>query len=312
MENITKHILVPVDGSRISLKSLEYLEMIYGPCHDLVVEIFYVLPSLPPLLTDEGAKDPQLYARLAAVNKKNRALAEKILEEAKQVLLKKGYDAENIKTGYQQAGTTVAQDICNRAITTKADSVLLTRRGRSDLETLFMGGVSNRLVDHRPDCPVWLIDGMVNSQKALVCIDSSDNALQAVDHTAFMLRGTHCAVTIFHSMRHLTRFVPQEVISEAPELEKLWAEKAGREIAPYMKKAQQIFRDAGFEEDQIVTRIVQGTRSPANDILNEARESGCGTIVMGQRGLTGMKRVFLGSVTHKVLHDASGFSIWIV
>jgi len=227
-------------------------------------------------------------------------------------LVDKGYEPEKIKINYQKAGATIAQDIVNYAIHIQADSVLVTRRGRSDLETFFMGGVSNRLIENGPDCPVWVIDGAVNSNKVLVGIDSSDNALLAVDHAAFMLAGTKCKITIFHSMRHLTRFVPQEVVSEAPELEKLWSEKAGKEIAPYMKKAQQIFQEAGLPKEQIVTKVVQGTRSPANDILNEARKSGCGTIVMGQRGLTGMKRMFLGSVTHKILHDASGFSIWIV
>jgi nucleotide-binding universal stress UspA family protein len=312
MENITKKILVPVDGSKSSLKSLEYIDMIYGKKHDLDIDVFYVLPSLPPLLTDESAKDPKIYARLTAANKKNKELGEKILEEARQYLIDKDYEAEKIKIHYQKSGTSITQDIVNYAIHIKADSVLITRRGRSDLETFFMGGVSNRLVENGPDCPVWVIDGTVHSNKVLVCIDSSDNALQAVDHAAFMLADTKCRITIFHSMRHLTRFVPQEVVSEAPELEKLWSEKAGKEIAPYMKKAQQIFQEAGFSEEQIVTRVVQGTRSPANDILDEARKSGCGTIVMGQRGLTGMKRVFLGSVTRKILNDASGFSIWIV
>ncbi len=312
MENITRKILVPVDGSKDSLKSLEYIDIIYGKKHDLDIDIFYVLPALPPLLTDESAKDPLLYSRLTSANKKNKELGEKILEKAKKYLIDKGYESERIKLNYQKAGISIAQDIVNRAIDIKADSVLITRRGRSDLETFFMGGISNRLIENRPDCPVWIIDGAVKTNKVLICIDSSEDALSAVDHAAFMLAKTNCSITIFHSMRHLTRFVPMEVISEAPELEKLWSQKAGKEIAPYMKKAQKILLDAGLKQEQIATKVVEGTRSPANDILNEAKETGCSTIVMGQRGLTGMKRMFLGSVTHKILHDASGFSIWIV
>lgn len=312
MKKLTKKILIPVDGSQISLKSLDYLDRIYGANHELEVDLFYVLPALPPILTDERSMDQKLYARLSAVNKKNREVGERILAEAKKVLLDKGFQEEKIKTAYQKAGITIAQDICNRAISIKADSVLITRRGRTDLETFFMGGISNRLIENRPDCPVWVIGGGVTSNKVLVCIDSSDNALKAVDHAGFMLAQTDCEVTIFHTMRHLTRFVPREVISEAPELEKLWSEKSGQQIAPYLQKSREMLLAAGLKEEQLVTKVIDGTRSPADDILKEAQKGDFGTIVMGKRGLSGMKRIFMGSVTNKILHNASGFAVWIV
>ena len=57
METLTKKIVIPVDGSKNALKSLDYLELIYGQKHNMDVHLFYVLPPLPPILTDEEIKD---------------------------------------------------------------------------------------------------------------------------------------------------------------------------------------------------------------------------------------------------------------
>jgi nucleotide-binding universal stress UspA family protein len=127
-----------------------------------------------------------------------------------------------------------------------------------------------------------------------------------------MLSGTECPVTLFHTMRHLRRFVPQEVLAEAPEMEELWKTKAGQVMKPFMKKAEEMLVKAGISESQISKKIVDGSRSAASDILEEARENGYGTIVMGRRGISGVQEFFMGSVSSKVLQNATGMALWIV
>jgi nucleotide-binding universal stress UspA family protein len=46
----------------------------------------------------------------------------------------------------------------------------------------------------------------------LIAVDSSENALRAVDHAGFMLSGTDCKATIFYAMKNLGRFVPLEAL----------------------------------------------------------------------------------------------------
>ncbi len=69
---------------------------------------------------------------------------------------------------------------------------------------------------------------------------------------------------------------------------------------------------AGLMEDQITTKVVDGSRSAADDILKEARNSGYGTIVLGRHGQSMMKEFIFGSVTNKVLHHSTGLTIWLV
>jgi nucleotide-binding universal stress UspA family protein len=113
-------------------------------------------------------------------------------------------------------------------------------------------------------------------------------------------------------MRHLRRFVPQEVLDEAPELEELWKTKAGQEIEPFMTKAEEMLVKAGVSESQISKKIVDGSRNAASDILEEARNNQYGTVVMGRRGISGVQEFFMGSVSSKVLQNSSGMAVWIV
>lgn len=311
MEDLTKSIVIPLDGSKNSLRSLEYLNLIYGPGHNLEVALIHILPSLPPILTDKTS-DKQTRARLKSVEKKNEEMAEQILSKAKSILLSKGFNEEKIKTCCQKRGITVTQDICNLASIKQVDTILLTKRGSTEIKSLFMGKVSTRLIEYRRNNPVWILEGCIDSKNVLVCVDNSENALRAVDHVGFMLSGTDCRITVFHTMRHLSRFVPMQVLEEAGDLEKLWNNKAGKEIAPYIKKAEEILLKAGLSEKQITTKVTEGSRSAADDILKEARDNDYGTIVMGRRGLSAVKEFFMGSVTTSVLNRSTSLAIWIV
>ena len=307
-----KMVVVPLDGSDNALRSLEYLHFMYGNQHNLEVTLKYVLPSLPPILTDDTSMKRETAVKLKALENKSVRMAEQILSKAKSLLVQKGFDEERVNTVSRKKEQGIAQDICTWVESKQADAVLTTTRGRSRLEAFFMGEVSSKLLEHCRVCPVWILEGTVKSKKILIAIDNSENAIRAVDHAGFMLSGTDCQVTLFHTMRHLRRFVPLEVLQETPELEQLWKSKAGQEIEPYMRKAREMLLNAGLSETQIATKVVDGSRSAATDILDEARSDGYGTIVLGRRGLSGVKEFFMGSVTSKVLQNSAGLAVWIV
>jgi nucleotide-binding universal stress UspA family protein len=312
MTEVPKMVVVPVDGSENALKSLDYLSLIYGSKHNLEVNLKYVLPSLPPILEDDRSMKREIAQKLNTLKNKSMRVGERILKQAKNSLVEKGFDEDLVKTVHRKKERGVALDICNWAESNRADAVAISTRGRSRLEAFFMGEVSSKLLEYCRVCPVWVVEGTVTSNRVLIAIDSSENSLRAVDHAGFMLAGTECQVTLFHTMRHLRRFVPKEVLDEAPELEDLWKSKAGEEIGPYMTKAEEMLLEAGLSENQITSKVVDGSRSAANDILEEARSNGYGTLILGRRGLTGVKEFFMGSVTAKVLQSSVGMAVWIV
>ena len=310
MTHLSKLIVAGIDGSEDALKALDYLGLIYGAKHDLEVEVLYVLPALPQILVADRERATK--TRLLDIEKKSIELAGLILAEARTVLCKKGFKDEQIKASHLKKHFGIARDICNFAGEKGADALLVTRKGRSRLEAFFLGEISTKILGYCLTCPVWVVEGGVKSKKVLVSMDSSENALRAAEYAGFMLAGTECQITLFHSKRHLRCFVPQEVIEAAPDLEELWRNKAGEQIGPQMKKAKEMLLETGLGEDQITTKIVDGSRSAASDILKEARTSGCGTIVLGRRGVSGVREFFMGSVTSKVLQGSGGLAVWVV
>ena len=308
--DLTKTIIVAVDGSEEALRTLDYLGLIYGAKENVAVKILYILPSLPPILVADQNRQTKM--RVLDIESKSLEMAERIMTEAKDVLSKKGFQEDQIKGVYHKKQIGIARDICNFAGDKGADALLITRRGRSRLDAFLSGEISSKILDYCLACPVWVVEGAVQSKKLLIAMDSSENSLRAANHAGFMLAGTDCQITLFHSKRHLRRFVPQEVIEAAPELEELWRNKAGEQIGPYIEKGKDVLIQAGMREEQISTKVVDGSRSAAADILKEARSNSFGTIVVGRKGHSSVKEYFMGSTTSKILQGSGGLAVWVV
>lgn len=311
-EDLTRMIVVPIDGSENSLISLEYLHTLYGARNKVGVKLFYVLPQLPPILQEEQTKSREVAQKIKAIQNKNLRRAEKILAKARDMLVSKGFAEDSIEAIYQDRRVGVARDTCDWADKKRADAVAITTRGLSKIEAFFMGEISSKLVEFCKIAPVWIVRGPVESNKVLIGIDNSQNSMRAVDHAGFMLSGTDAEVILFHTLRRLSRFMPPEVLAAAPDIEEIWKRRAEQEISSYLEKAKAMLLDAGFREKQVTTKVVNGTDSPAYDILKEAQASECGTIVLGQRGYSGAMDFLFGSITKKVIENSAGKAVWFV
>ena len=311
-EKINKLLIIPIDGSKDALRSLDYISLSFGTAHHLKVILLYVLPTLPPMLTDQGKKDRATALKLKEFEEKNVQMAQRILSQAKDRLLNKGFESEKIEAVYRKKEVDTARDICSWAGKRQADAILLNTRGRSRIEAFFMGETARKVLESAKVCPVWLVKGSVKSRRVLVAVDSSVNAVRAADHAGFMLSGTDRQVTLFHSKRDLRRYVPKELLEDAAELQALWEQSADQDITRYMKEAREKLIEAGLDKSRIKTRVVKGSRSPAADILKEARKGEFGTIVMGRKGRSSLKEFIFGSVTCKVVENFDDAALWIV
>ncbi|MDY6854507.1 MAG: universal stress protein [Thermodesulfobacteriota bacterium] len=312
MKEQTKRILVPVDGSKSSLRALEYLPLMYLPQKDLNLTLLYILPKLPRTLIDEEEYNRTIRSQIKSVEEKHVRMAEQILAEAKEILIEGGFKEGRIRPMYNKIEATIPKDICHFARSQEADAILLGRWGRTEVKNFFVGEICDRLVECCEGFPLWIMGSKVDSKKVLVCVDGSANALRAVEHAGLMLGGTDCEVTLFHTITHLRRFLPIGVLEGAYELKNLWKEKSEEQISTYMEKAIDTLLNAGVIADKIVVKTMEGTRSPANDILNEALRNGYGTVVLGRRGISMVNEFFMGSVTKKILLHLNELAVWIV
>jgi nucleotide-binding universal stress UspA family protein len=311
-KSLTKLVAAPVDGSEYANQKLAYLKVMFEKDKSFRVMLCYILPALPPILVEESRKNAKTLKKLSEIEDRNVQMAKKIIDESKGLLVEKGFDESRIDTLYRKKEINTARDICDLSENKRVDALAIATRGRSKLEAFFFGEVANKVLEFHRASPVWLIKGSVKSKDVLLAVDSSENALRAADHASFMLSGTDSRIVLFHSKRHLRRFVPKELLDTAPELEALWRQAAGQEIADYMDKAKTMFLSADILEDRISIKIIDGSRNPANDIMKTAEESDCGTIVLGRKGFTEESDFSMGDVARKVLGGVNNKAVWIV
>lgn len=311
-ENVSKMIVLPQDGSEFAIKSIDYLNIIFGPKHNLNPVLLYVTPSLPRALVETGTASRENADRLETIRKRNDALADKVLGAAKNVLLQYNFPEDLIKTVCQGCKRDIATDIADWSNDKMADGILLNCHGRSRVEAFFMGEVSLKLLDCREGCPVWLLRGDVKERDALIAIDQSENSLRAVDYAGFMFSGTESRIILFHTKRSLRRFLPDSIFEDIPGIVEQWSKKAEEEIAPAMTKAKKMLVSAGIEEYRIKTVVFEGIHHPAKDILAQAREHGCGTVILGRQGDSDNKEFAMGSIAREVVEAASDMAIWVV
>jgi len=311
-DSITKSIVLPVDGSKNSLKAVDYLSLVFGGIPDMHVTLFFVQPSIPPILAEESLKDRELAAELKAVQKRNERMGQEILEEAKSMLLQKGFDVEKLTTICLKKEVGIARDICTFAENKTADAIVMASQGRSRLEAFFVGETANKVLEASQICPVWLVKGAVTDKPVLVSVDHSENALKAVDHAGFMLAKTDATRLGYHSQPKLRRFLPQALLDSSPKLESLWRRAETVDMEPVMEKAREILRTAGIEDGRIRTKVEESGRNPAADVVAAAQKENCGTIVLGREGATASGTYSLAAMTRKVAEMASDLAVWVV
>jgi nucleotide-binding universal stress UspA family protein len=82
-------------------------------------------------------------------------------------------------------------------------------------------------------------------------------------------------------------------------------------VGQALKKARTKLIDAGFEEDHIITKAEIKNKGIARDIIKEAQD-GYDVLVMGKRGVSGIKDFLLGSISQKVFNLAKDVSVLFV
>jgi nucleotide-binding universal stress UspA family protein len=153
-------------------------------------------------------------------------------------------------------------------------------------------------------------------KKILIAIDDSENAMRGVEFVAESFSSTH-KITLFSVVLDTPAICDLNSPSLTPyfmsqkaafcELE----DQKKELVSKAMKEARDILLKAGFEETNIAFKTDSKKKGVARGIVEEAR-SDYDLIVLGRRGLSGIKEFFLGSISQKVLQSARGVSILIV
>jgi nucleotide-binding universal stress UspA family protein len=154
------------------------------------------------------------------------------------------------------------------------------------------------------------------NKKLLVAFDDSDNAMRAVKFMNDCFKAD-CHITLFSVVPDTEALCKMDSPALIPYFRSQQSafcaleDKKKELVSSAMQAAVDALVAGGFERERIAVKIVPKKSSVAGDIVNEAR-SGYDAIVIGRRGLTGLKEFVLGSTSHKVFELAKDLSILVI
>src|SRR5215831_13760314 len=146
-----------------------------------------------------------------------------------------------------------------------------------------------------------------SSNKILVAVDDSDQAVRAVQYVGSLLRDTHnVGVTLFHVLKPMPRELMEHGGSENPEIEdhlgvqlrkdqEDWVRTEGAIEYPILLKALERLGQTGFPIDRVTLKF-----------------GNYGTIVVSRHETSGVKRLFGNGITDRLLREVSGVAIWVL
>jgi nucleotide-binding universal stress UspA family protein len=154
------------------------------------------------------------------------------------------------------------------------------------------------------------------NNRLLLAFDDSENAMRAVEFIAKYFTKDH-KITLFNVL-------PDSAVlcaMNSPELTPYFLsqkssfcvleDKKKDLINDAMQRAVEKLLAAGFDKKKIETKIENRKIGIARDLIAES-QSGYDVVILGRRGLSGIKEFLIGSVSQKVLHAVKGVSVMIV
>lgn len=181
-------------------------------------------------------------------------------------------------------------------------TVILARRGISEIRSYFLGSVSNKILHGLTNRNIYLVgekEGSIGD--ILVPVDGSEYSMKAVEHVV-------CLTKYVKEIRKVTLL---RVINLSLYLERVQAgidpEEEAKEI---LDKAKKRFLDQGIKEELIETKATVGF--PKKEIVKEINQSGHNLVIMGRKGRSAFKDLVLGGVSSAVINECLEPTIAIV
>lgn len=157
-------ILIAMDESKNAVEAVEYVARIVDKTGETEITLYHVFPEAPPIGIEkeatllhhpsfkEGTEDFRAWL------KQKRAAIEKVMDKARDILVKAGVAPRNVKVRIDEKKEGIARDILKEAEKGKYNTIVVGRRGLTATKAFFFGSTSSKIVQHARNCTVWVVE----------------------------------------------------------------------------------------------------------------------------------------------------------
>jgi nucleotide-binding universal stress UspA family protein len=245
-----------------------------------------------------------------AATDKRAALGRRYLKEAEERLLRHGFVKEQIQTRIKSA-SGICNAIREEAERGRYDAVLIGRRGLGTVGNMFFGSTSADLIEKCHRSPLWIVDGTVTTSRFLLAVHSHPSSLMAADHLAFMLKEhPRAEIHLYHSNSVFGSQTPARAEDFHAQWGKAWCDQY-LDLDNFLFYAHaQLLADNGFSRHRVKQLPTQMHLDVSSDLLKQAKQHNCGTIVIGRRRRD-LSRGQLKGVSDKTVKQAQNVAVWL-
>ncbi len=267
MEN---KILIPLDGTEQVSEIILYAQSI-TPRADTEISLLHVLPQA-------GAE--------------NGAAAH--IDEIMAVLTTAGWTvSSDLRMG------DAVEEIVKFALLMPATLLLMSTHGRSGLEKIRQGSVTEKVLQHSP-CPVFIL----HSTRAEPTDERDDNLFKRI---LVPLDGTDVSASILSCVERFSRAHDSEVILFHDEMDSNSPDEERAAVKLALQEHSVKLANAGLK----VSLDMSTYRRPIREILNKIDEMKIDLVSMASHGESGVRRALDESVTAEVIrHSSCPLLVW--
>lgn len=314
-----KKMLLAVDGSRNGFEVVTIAGQILKDQPNVQLVLFHCVQQMAGLLPGEICSDIESECKLSFTDQEK--IGRTVLREAKKRMTNAGFPEEKLEECLKLDSADPAQNILAEADARKIRTIILGRRGKSQIENLLLGSVSSKVAQYSKDKTVWIIDSPIHTtSKVMVAIEGEPDSRELARYTADVLAPKP---DLEYTFLHLIPPVPPtfwddgHILSPTEQkdrqsrVERWRANWVGR-IEKFMSEARSLMIDRDVPADKLKTIILPTKEGIARDLLNEITQHRFQFVVMGKKSFHERKPFLMGSHAAKVLQNLKGAVLCLV
>ncbi|MEJ7843117.1 MAG: universal stress protein [Rubrobacter sp.] len=286
-------ILLAVDGSEEARRAARMAMTLAGRL-DSELHLVHVEPMSSVYAYPESAiYDPELRDEV-------RVAAERTAREKLEVEVEAVGGLEKIAGTHTPVGRPDAE-IVRLAEEIRAGLVVVGSRGLGPIGRAVMGNVSGSVVRHA-HCPVLVVRGAGHDENRLgpvvLAVDGSEESKLAIRAATEISASTGFPVHVIYVIPTEAQLYGRHFYSE--DVKKSFVEEAKAGARRFLEEQAGGVRSAGGA----VAQTYLATGRPDEEVVELAEEIDAGMVVLGSRGLGGVRRALVGSVSESVFRHA--------